>query len=204
MTTQNNDKCIKIIKLFNCEICQYTTNVKCNYLKHLLSSKHLKTTNNNDKVSISIKKQYKCMICDKSYNDRAGLWRHNKMCNTINVTTTIAKSNEPSDKELIMILLNENKEFKNMIMKVIENGTHNTTNTNTNSHNKTFNLQVFLNETCKDAMNMSEFLNQLQLTIKDLDITGQDGFAVGIGIGSVMCAIFNNLHYHIFKFFVLI
>ena len=114
------------------------------------------------------------------------LWKHIKVCNfedqlSINFssdkhleTNTIEK-NKTSDN-LITYLIKENSEFKqmmieqqNMMMEFVKNGTHNiTNNTNTNSHNKTFNLQVFLNETCKDAMNMSDFLNQLQLTTKDL------------------------------------
>ena len=71
-------------------------------------------------------------------------------------------NNDPSDKELIMLLIKENTEMRNMMMKVIENGTHNTTNnttTHTNSHNKAFNLNFFLNETCKNAMNITDFVD---------------------------------------------
>jgi hypothetical protein len=98
------------------------------------------------------------------------------------------KKNEISDKELIMMLINENKEMKtlmieqqNMIMKVIENGTHNTTNnTHTNSHNKAFNLNFFLNETCKDAMNIMDFVDSIKLQLSDLEKVGELGYVEGI------------------------
>ena len=53
-------------------------------------------------------------------------------------------------------------------------------NTHTNSHNKTFNLQFFLNDTCKDAMNITEFVNSLKLTLQDLEHVGEAGYAEGI------------------------
>jgi hypothetical protein len=87
-------------------------------------------------------------------------------------------SDIPSDKELIMLLIKENSEFKNMMMKVLENGTHNTTHTN--SHNKSFNLQFFLNETCKNAMNITDFIDSLQLQLSDLEKVGEIGYVEGI------------------------
>jgi hypothetical protein len=94
-----------------------------------------------------------------------------------------------SDKDLIVMLINENKELKtlmieqqNMMMKVIENGTHNTTNntTHTNSHNKAFNLNFFLNETCKEAMNIGEFVDSLKIQLSDLEHVGEAGYIEGI------------------------
>ena len=78
-------------------------------------------------------------------------------------------------------LIKENSDIKNMMMKVIENGTHNTNNTiQTNSHNKAFNLNLFLNETCKDAMNISDFLDSIQLQLSDLEKMEEIGFVQGI------------------------
>jgi hypothetical protein len=71
-------------------------------------------------------------------------------------------------------------------MKVIENGTHNTTNNNPNinntinSHNKTFNLQFFLNETCKNAMNISDFVDSIKLQLSDLESVGKIGYVEGL------------------------
>ncbi len=81
--------------------------------------------------------------------------------------------------------------MKNMMMEVIKNGTHNTT---TNSHNKTFNLQVFLNEECKDAININEFVNSIQIQLQDLEETGQLGYVDGIS--KVVIKNLNALNVH--------
>ena len=79
-----------------------------------------------------------------------------------------------------MMLIKDNSELKNMIMEVIKNGTHNITNTHTNSHNKAFNLNFFLNETCKDAMNIMDFVDSIKLQLSDLERVGEFGFVDGI------------------------
>jgi hypothetical protein len=131
-----------------------------------------------------------CNICDncyKGFSSRSGLWKHKKKCEN-NIEKTIcseieSKTNEISElKEIMKYLMKENSEMKNMMMKVIENGTHNTTNNtnNTNSHNKAFNLNFFLNETCKDAMNIGEFVDSLKLQLSDLEKVGEAGYIEGI------------------------
>jgi hypothetical protein len=87
----------------------------------------------------------------------------------------VSANNEPTDKELMMLLIKENSEMKKMMMEIIKNGTH-----NTNSHNKTFNLQFFLNEQCKDAINITDFVNSIQLQLEDLEETGRLGYVDGI------------------------
>jgi len=93
---------------------------------------------------------------------------------------------QPTDKDdLILMLIKQNaelvketSEFKNMMMKVIENGTNNTTHTN--SHNKAFNLNFFLNETCKDAMNIMDFVDSIQYQLADLEKMGEIGYVEGL------------------------
>jgi hypothetical protein len=107
------------------------------------------------------------------------MYRHKKTCKIeekYDPSTDPVLSKDPSDKELIMLLIKENSELKNMMMKVIENGTHNTTN----SHNKSFNLQFFLNETCKDAMNIMDFVDSIKLQLSDLEKVGEIGYVDGI------------------------
>jgi hypothetical protein len=168
---------------FYCDICDYGTYRKSNYDEHILTSKHKKRSNGNLCQSISSKNQqtlkYSCQFCGKEYNDNSGLWKHKQKCN---LTSTNNSSNEPSDKELIMMLIKENSELKNMMIKVIENGTNtNNNNNNTiNSHNKAFNLNVFLNETCKDAMNISDFIESVKLQVSDLEHVGKVGYIEGI------------------------
>jgi len=130
------------------------------------------------------KNSFSCK-CGKIYKDNSGLWRHKQKCNyneenIIEEENQIINTNEPTDKELIMLLIKENSEFKNMMMKVLENGTHNTTTTHTNSHNKSFNLQFFLNETCKDAMNIMDFVDSVRLQLSDLESVGKLGYVDGI------------------------
>jgi hypothetical protein len=142
--------------------------------------------------SAEIKKNaiYTCK-CSKKFLTTSGLWKHKKKCTvdetseTEDETENIKIPDEISDKELIIMLIKQNtelaketSEFKNMMMKVLENGTHNTTNTN--SHNKSFNLQFFLNETCKDAMNIMDFVNSIQLQLSDLESIGKLGYVEGI------------------------
>jgi hypothetical protein len=123
-----------------------------------------------------------CKNCNKEYKSRVGLWKHNKTCDkeTSILEEQNKKTDEPTDKELIMLLIKENSELKNMMLKVIENGTHNITTTNNNSHNKTFNLQFFLNETCKNAMNIMDFVDSIKLQLSDLENVGKLGYVEGI------------------------
>jgi hypothetical protein len=166
---------------FCCENCDFNTSNKKDYTRHLLTSKHKKLNNPNIKTQ---ENPFTC-ICGKSYKHLSSLSKHKKLCkfevkvDSNFVSVSVSESdNEPSDKELIMMLIKENSEFKNMMLKLLENGTHNTTHTN--SHNKSFNLQFFLNETCKNAMNITDFVDSLQLQLSDLEKVGDVGYVEGI------------------------
>ena len=180
MATVGNEIKQKLSAEFCCEICDYVTKRKCNFDHHLLSAKHQMATNGNSSQQ-ELSNNFCCEKCNKKYKDRTGLWKHNKKCNITIVTDSNAGS---FDKEqLILMLIKQNSEFKSMMMeqqttmlKVIENGTHNTTN----SHNKSFNLQFFLNETCKDAMNIMDFVDSIKLQLCDLENVGKVGYINGI------------------------
>jgi len=102
-----------------------------------------------------------------------------------------------SDNEIVKTLIKQNEEFKELIVtqnkQIIElaKTAGNNTITHTNSHNKTFNLQVFLNETCKDAMNITDFVKSLQLNLQDLEKVGELGYAEGIS--RIMVSRLNDL-----------
>ena len=130
--------------------------------------------------------------CGQTYKFKSGLSRHKNKCvlNTQIKCNNINLVNDKlNDKDVIMTLIKENSELKHMMidtqnkmldtqtkmLNVIEKGTH-----NTNSHNKTFNLQFFLNDTCKDAMNITDFVNNLQLQLSDLEKMGEVGYVNGI------------------------
>ena len=162
-----------------CNTCDYTTCRKSQYTRHLYTDKHKKrqlSMISNNSVPKSTK-PYVCEKCNKNYCDKSGLWRHTKKCITF-TTNTDASNNYIVDKDLVMLLIKENSELKNMMMEVIKTGTHNTTHTN--SHNKTFNLQFFLNETCKNAMNIMDFVDSLKLQLNDLERMGEIGFVNGM------------------------
>jgi len=167
---------------YSCYNCYFTTCKKTDYDRHLLTNKHknnILTMDNNTKNE----KKYICVCCEKEYNDRAGLWRHKKTCNTQKeyITNT---NDKISDKDLIMMLLKQNTQLIEQNAELVKNGTHNTNNShnnnNTNSHNKTFNLQFFLNETCKDAMNIMDFVDSIKLQLSDLENVGRLGYVEGI------------------------
>jgi hypothetical protein len=164
---------------YYCEICDYKTSKKSNYETHIKTIKHLQgghsTIFNQNKPFLSQSKNYTCENCNKSYKERTGLWRHKKNCVELN------------NSQLIIELLKQNTEFKELIIEqnkqLIElSKEKNITNTcyNNNITNNNFNLQVFLNEKCKNALNICEFVEQLQVTIEDLEETGRLGYAEGI------------------------
>jgi len=164
---------------YNCEKCYYTTCDKKDYKKHLLTIKHMSVSLGDVSETKNPKKSVKklcCEKCNKEYKSYNGLWKHKKQC----------LKKEDNIKELFMYLMKENSEImKNTIIEVVKSGiitnTMTTNNTITNnSNNKTFNLNVFLNETCKDAMNMSEFINSLQIEYDDFEKVGEIGFVNGI------------------------
>ena len=171
-----------------CESCHYKCSKKFNWDRHILTAKHQSATNSNIWQPISSKNEQSskltCQNCNKEYKDRTGLWRHKQKCSQTNIPV---QQNETIDKEIIMTLIKDNYEVKTMIMEqqslmmqVIKNGTHNTTNPHTNSHNKAFNLNFFLNETCKDAMNIMDFVDSIKLQLCDLERVGEFGFVDGI------------------------
>jgi hypothetical protein len=175
---------------FSCEVCDYNTSKKSNYNNHMLSAKHSKAMIiNNFKPTLS--SGFICQICSKEYKDNSGLWRHKKKCCIIQpkiIPTIDDLSSHDNQQQLVDYLMKENSEFKQLMMEqnkqMLElakntGNTNNINNINTNSNNS-FNLNVFLNETCKDAMNIMEFVDQLQVSVKDLEETGRLGYSEGI------------------------
>jgi hypothetical protein len=190
----SNEKNPKKTPDYFCENCDFNTCNKKDFVRHTQTKKHNFIINQ----CFSIKKPQKTpnhlsnnsyiCVCGKEYKDNSGLWRHKKkcvdqpLCNEPTLCEDISNKNDPTDKDLILLLIKENSELKNMMMKVIENGTNNVTTNNihTNSHNKAFNLNFFLNETCKDAMNIMDFVESIQFQLSDLERVGEKGYIEGI------------------------
>ena len=177
-----NDFTPKLPIGFACEKCHFNTCNKKDYTRHINTKKHLTSNQQYFSMQNTQKTSYECE-CGKKYVDNSGLWRHKKKCNNKNI-----KNLENLDKkdELINYLIKENQEFKNLILEIVKkdtitnNNNNNNNITNTNSHNKTFNLQFFLNETCKDAMNIMDFVDSIKIQLSDLEKVGKIGFVEGI------------------------
>jgi hypothetical protein len=182
MIVEDSEKLPKVASKFYCYICHYNTSKKSSYDKHLSTDKHKNNENDSKMVVEDSEKspkvaKYECE-CGKIYKYDSGYYRHKKNCLGENV---IIDNNEPTDKELILMLIKQNSQLIQQNSDLVKNGTHNTTiSNNTNSHNKTFNMQFFLNETCKDAMNIMDFVNSIKIQLCDLENVGKVGFVDGI------------------------
>ena len=190
MLSNENDS--KKLAKYCCEKCDFNTSSKNDYNRHLLTKKH---NSSNSQCLAMEKTQKNSFICEcgKQYMDNSGLWRHkNKSkCDVIIKDKLDSESDDEYDiikskknEELITYLIKENAEFKQLLIEqnkqMIEMcknaGNHN----HTNSHNKSFNLQFFLNETCKDALNISDFVKSIKPSLEDLEATGRLGYVEGV------------------------
>jgi hypothetical protein len=170
---------------FSCDLCDFKCSKKGDWNRHILTQKHkmmYKVTENDELIHKNIK-DYSCNNCSKKYNSRNGIWLHKKKCISVN--------NEPSQKAeedlknlttLVIDLIKSNQSLQQQMLDVCQkNQPINSNNTiNNHSNNKTFNLNFFLNEQCKDAMNLMDFVNTIQLKISDMERIGELGYVEGI------------------------
>lgn len=183
----------KNILMHTCNICKYITSNKKDYNKHLMTSKHINksqilqntTTDGTKSLTNEINKKYNC-LCGKEYKHHSSLWTHKKTCSVIEKTSeenitielTDKKSENPQqmNENFIIEFIKQNQEFQKQFLEAIKSniGTH-----TTNSHNK-FNLNVFLNETCKDAFNIGDFVSGIKVGFKDFESFGSGGYVNGI------------------------
>uniref|UniRef100_A0A6C0E5W2 C2H2-type domain-containing protein n=1 Tax=viral metagenome TaxID=1070528 RepID=A0A6C0E5W2_9ZZZZ len=176
----------KTAEKYKCEICEFYCSKKSNYERHLSTRKHMDNDTDLQQTSKKEPKVFKCE-CGGEYKYRQSLYTHRKKCNAKQEQVIVDEP--PSELQILKDLVLEvvkqnnelvksNNELQKQVLEVCKNT--NTTTTTTNSHNKTFNLNFFLNEQCKDAMNMSEFINQIQLKLSDLENVGKVGYVEGI------------------------
>jgi hypothetical protein len=174
--------------IFCCEKCTFKCSKKSEWVRHTSTQKHIYRHNGNEMENAGDKKNAEHICkCGKIYASYSGLWKHEKTCK--NEKKDLKEEEIATMKEIMKYLMKENSEMKNMmieqqnmVLEVVKNGTHNTTTntTHTNSHNKAFNLQFFLNETCKEAMNIGEFVDSLKIQLADLEHIGEAGYIEGI------------------------
>jgi hypothetical protein len=176
---------------FECENCDFKCGKSSDWNRHIGTDKHKRLTNPNDFTPKNAKKEYSCQ-CGKTYKHLSSLCAHKKKC--IGEDAQYIDGIDIRDKDaLVLHLLKQNGELQNKLIELsMEKSV--TNNTNNNCHNTTnnaFNLNFFLNETCKDAMNISDFVSSIKLNLEDLETTGRQGYIEGIS--KIIIKNLNNL-----------
>ena len=168
---------------FCCEHCNYNTSKQSQYNRHILTPKHQNTTKRLQKVPEHI-----CANCNKTYKHHSSLWKHSLCClkpnersessisssDLTNLVVELMKSNNELQKQNSEFQ-KQSQDFQKQLLEICKNGTH-----VTNSNNKAFNINLFLNEKCKDAINFSDFINRIEVSHEDLENNAQLGFVSGI------------------------
>jgi len=175
------NKSQKIPTIFECKKCNYNTSSRKDYNKHLLTAKHQKEMNGNEWHS----KIPTCEYCEKTFKTASGLWKHKRNCYQAQEyqEEPIEILNNSSDISVLtntmMQLIKQNQEFKEIIIELSKKDTT-TNNNNTTNNNQKFNLNFFLNNTCKDAMNMSDFIENMDINFEDIENIGKNGYVIGM------------------------
>jgi hypothetical protein len=176
----------KTPKFFDCKNCTFTCSKKSEWSRHVSTSKHISLTDSLTNLDPKTP-LHKCCHCPKGYKSREGLWYHKKKCIPITQENMIVEQNNPEEVKnltsMVLELMKSNNDLQKQMIEVCKNTsiTNNNNNINQiNSHNKTFNLQFFLNEQCKDAMNITDFANTFELQLSDLESVGELGYVDGI------------------------
>jgi len=203
MVIMGNKKTPKNAEIMFCKFCDFTCFKNSDWDRHILRLKHKNNEKGYQMVTETVQKtpenaeKYYACQCGNLYKHNSGLSRHKKKCNKNELyqetelyeENELYKENELYQKvhftqltSLITELVKSNAELQKSVMDVCKNGSNNIliNNTVSNNNNKTFNLNVFLNEECKDAMNIMDFVDSLKLQISDLENVGKMGFINGI------------------------
>jgi hypothetical protein len=182
---------------FVCDVCNYCTNKQRDWHRHISSLKHLKSS--GDIETSEPENSYTCSNCLRSYKSKNGYWCHKKKCQ---ITEAVASVCEPAStdtdmslvKTMINMMTHHNNNMQQIFMEQTKTVTTlmdklassgNTTMTNScntinQTNNQTFNLQFFLNETCKHAMNLNDFIDQIEITMEDLEDMRRLGYSDGV------------------------
>ena len=187
MVTIDNKKMQKNAITYECKVCDFIAFNKYNYNKHLSTLKHKNNENDNNdnkKVVKNVKNEvnvFVCEHCNKSYTYKSGLSRHKKTCKFIIQNNNDISCNNGSVineniiiKELKDIICQQQKQISELIPNIGSN------NNNNNTYNQKFNIHLFLNEKCKDAINMSDFIKSIEVSLQQLEFTRKNGVVDGI------------------------
>jgi hypothetical protein len=178
-------KTLKNAENYECKNCDFKCCKDSDWNRHILTSKHKNRTKLNDFGPKNAENTYTCQNCNKIYKARNSLWYHKQKCvKSENITITDSSSNEVVVLTNLMIeMVKSNGDLQKQMLEICKNGTNidnSINNSMNNSNNKTFNLQFFLNETCKDAMNIMDFVDSIKIQLADIESIGELGFVNGM------------------------
>jgi hypothetical protein len=178
-------------------------------MKHINTEKHTFLSSENTEniiipsVSLTTQVYYKCQKCDRKYTFKRNLWRHFKQCNEdgcsiisgVNASISTPHIETEIDPKIpitvdygkmcseMLEVIKSNQTFQNQLLEIIKNQKPNVNNTVIQGdviNNQTFSINVFLNEKCKDAMNMTDFVNSIELSTEDMENVGRNGYVKGL------------------------
>jgi hypothetical protein len=165
---------------YSCELCDFNCSKKSNYDIHLTTAKHVSRTKSNELTQKNTEKPFFCDICKKYYKSKSGFWYHKQKCLDKNNIKNILPTGEdiPTLTQMFMEVMKQNKELQNQLFEMAKEKSAITNNgtINNNTMNNKFNLQIFLNETCKDAMNIQEFIDFCKVQHSDFENFGKYGY----------------------------
>ena len=170
-------------KKFMCDKCNFICSKTSDWNRHIVTRKHLNTDiilTNTDYIAPKNAKHFQCN-CGNVYKHRQSLFTHKKKCTHNDSNFTSISSNqtiEDIDKESLIKMLLKNQDVMEKMMEVLPHMGSNTISNMTNSHNITnnqFNIQMFLNDHCKNAMNLTDFIHSLPITSETYDDTIENG-----------------------------
>ena len=169
-------------KIFTCEKCNYFTSRKSQYERHLLTAKHKNLHNTDEKVPLE-PKLFVC-ICGKSYKHRQSLFTHQSKCTYEPVKNEEVNETSVSQDLILEVVKKQQDQISQLtdaIKEIAPNlGNNNTTNSNNTNNTNQFNINVFLNDDCKNAINMSDFIKSIEVSLEQLDLTKTKGLEKGI------------------------
>jgi hypothetical protein len=185
---------LKTPNILKCEHCDYITKYKNDFKKHCATRKHLILTGYLPKTPNE--KKLLCE-CGNEYKHRQSLFNHRKICQTNieysqtlihNLNSNLEPNQPVITTDVVLQILKQNEDLQKLLieqtskfMEIAKDGKHITNSNNTtNNTTNNFNLNLFLNEKCKDAINITDFVNSLVVNINDLEETARLGYAEGI------------------------
>ena len=167
-------------QIFFCKFCDYKTSKLSNFNRHNLTLKHKMIKNDNQKEPKGAKNNYECELCNKSYKFLSGLSRHKKICFK---TTDMILVNKEKHLDAITkanLYNNQNEDINNLKNAIKKLSTQDKSQQKIINNTNNLNINIILNDYCKDAMNLTQFVDQIKLSLEDLFYTKKKGYIEGM------------------------